>query len=278
MPSRPKAQARGEVISRTGGRASSKCDAAQDGRSGRRDRPTQAPRAQRARPWQSSEPTSSSQRRSKPRKLRNRLRLAVEGRLEERRVGRGEPLDLRPVLAQLLQEHRQQQGPGVVVGAVALGEVGDGVGGVLEHPRRVGHPRQVVEPPVGQLGLLLGERAHRQRLERLVLAAEAGPLERLHVVVGGRAPRSSRGPAGTPACTSRAAAARRASSPQISRARRRRVGERHEHPAAVGQQLLGVPVRRRDDRLAAAERVGQRARGDLRRVQVRASRRRRPPG
>ena len=30
-----------------------------------------------------------------------------------------------------------------------------------------------------------------------------------------------------------------------------------------------MPVRRRDDRLAAAERVGQRARGDLRRVQVR---------
>ena len=74
MPSRPKAQARGEVISGTGGRASSKCEAAQDGRSGRRDRPTQAPSAQRARPWQSSDPTSSSQRRSKPRKLRNRLR------------------------------------------------------------------------------------------------------------------------------------------------------------------------------------------------------------
>ncbi len=48
-----------------------------------------------------------------------------------------------------------------------------------------------------------------------------------------------------------------------------RVAEGDQHAAAVGQQLLGVPVRRRDHRLAAAERIRQRTRGDLRRVQVR---------
>ena len=47
------------------------------------------------------------------------------------------------------------------------------------------------------------------------------------------------------------------------------IAKRHQHAAAVGQQFLGVPVGRRDDRLAAAERVGQRAGGDLRRFKVR---------
>jgi hypothetical protein len=53
-------------------------------------------------------------------------------------------------LAEFLQEHGQEQGPGVVVGAVPFGEIRNGVGGVLEHPRGVGHPLQVVEPPVGR--------------------------------------------------------------------------------------------------------------------------------
>ena len=157
----------------------------------------------------------------------------------------------RPVLAQLLQQHRQQQGAGVVVGAVPLREIGDGVGGVLEHPRRVGHPRQVVEPPVGQLGLLLGEGADRQRLERLVLAAEAGLLERLHVVPCGLLPdHLAAEPVGLLAHRSppRLVAQQPADLPR----QRLRVGERHEHPAAVGQQLLGVPVGRRDDRLAGS--------------------------
>ena len=65
---------------------------------------------------------------------------AVERRLEERGVGRGEAMDLRPSLAQLFQEHRQQQGAGVVVGAVPLRKIGDGVGGVLKYPRRVSQP------------------------------------------------------------------------------------------------------------------------------------------
>ena len=79
--------------------------------------------------------------------------LAVEGRLEERRGGCGEALDLQAVQAQLSQEHGQQQGAGVVVGAVPLGEVGDGVAGVLEEPGGVGQALQVVQAPVRQVVL-----------------------------------------------------------------------------------------------------------------------------
>ena len=257
MPSRPKAQARGEVVSRTAGRASSKCEAAQAGRSGRRDRPTQVPSAQRARPWRVLRADLLQPAAVEAQEVAEPLPLAVEGRLEERGVGRGEPLDLRPALAQLLQEHGQQQGAGVVVGAVPLREVGDGVGGVLEHPRRVGQPRQVVEPPVGQLGLLLGEGAHRQRLERLVLAAEAGPLERLHVVACGLLPDHLAAQAvrllahrGPPRLV--AAAARRSPAPAPSGRRTARAprGRRPAAPRRASRASRRSPCRSRTSRPA----------------------------
>ena len=47
------------------------------------------------------------------------------------------------------------------------------------------------------------------------------------------------------------------------------VAERHQHTAVFRQQFRGVPVRRGHHRLAGAERVCQRARRDLRFVQVR---------
>ena len=57
---------------------------------------------------------------------------------------------------------------------------------------------------------------------------------------------------------------------QLADLARQRLGvaEGHQRAPAVGQQLLGIPVRRRDHRLAAAEGISQRPRGDLRRVQV----------
>ena len=42
-----------------------------------------------------------------------------------------------------------------------------------------------------------------------------------------------------------------------------RVAERDQHAPVLGQQLLRVPVRRRDHGLARPDRVGQRAGGDL---------------
>jgi hypothetical protein len=39
--------------------------------------------------------------------------------------------------------------------------------------------------------------------------------------------------------------------------------ERHEHATILDQQLLGVPIGRRDDRFATAERIAERAGGGL---------------
>ena len=192
---------------------------------------------------------------------------AVEGVIQERGVGRRQPVDLRRALAELLQEHGQQQRAGVVVGAVALGEIGDRRGGVLEHAGRVGHAHQVVEPPAGQIHRLLGQGADRQRLVGHVEPAPPRSLERFHVQVGDVAPDHLAAqhvrllPHRVPP---------RLVAQQLAdlASQGRRVAEGHQHPPAVGQQLLGVPVRRRDHRLAAAKRVRQRPRGDLRRVQI----------
>jgi len=97
--------------------------------------------------------------------------------LEECGIDSSEPMDLRLPLPEFLQKYRKEQGPCVVVGAVTFGEIRNGVGRVLEHSRGVGHALQVVEPPIGEFGLLLGQGPDRQRLDRLVLPAEACPLE-----------------------------------------------------------------------------------------------------
>ncbi len=49
---------------------------------------------------------------------------------------------------------------------------------------------------------------------------------------------------------------------------RRRIAGRHDNPVAVGQNLLGVNERRRDDRLSDGDRIAQRARRYLRHVEV----------
>ena len=50
---------------------------------------------------------------------------------------------------------------------------------------------------------------------------------------------------------------------------RARIPERDEHAAAIGEQLLCMPIRRRNHGFAATERIGERARGDLRFVEIR---------
>ena len=49
---------------------------------------------------------------------------------------------------------------------------------------------------------------------------------------------------------------------------RRRITERHQRAAPVGQHLFRIPVRRRDHGLARPQGVGQSAGGDLRRVEI----------
>ena len=75
----------------------------------------------------------------------------VEGVVEERRVGGGAGAKGRGIVAQLLQHHRQNQGAGVVVRAIALGEIRHREAGVLKDAGRIAHAIQVVELQVRQL-------------------------------------------------------------------------------------------------------------------------------
>ncbi len=50
---------------------------------------------------------------------------------------------------------------------------------------------------------------------------------------------------------------------------RRRIAKRHQRAAFVGQHLFGIPIGGRNNRLAGAHGIGQRARDDLRRVEIR---------
>jgi len=209
MPRSVKAQARGDVVSRTAGRARSKCAAAHTGRSGRRDRPTQVPSAHSARPCESADPTLLQPAAVEPQEVAEPFRLGVERGLEKCGVPCREPLDLRPALPEFLQQHREQQRAGVVVGAVSLVVIGNGVCRVLEHPGRVGHPRQG-----GRAASRAGRLAVRPACApRAAYTADPGApaasAERIPCSAAPTAPRSSRGRAGTLAHTSRRAAVRR---------------------------------------------------------------------
>ena len=60
----------------------------------------------------------------------------VECEIQECRVGRRQADQLGRALTELLELDGQEQSPGVVIGAVAFGEVGDRGVGVLEHSGR----------------------------------------------------------------------------------------------------------------------------------------------
>ena len=92
----------------------------------------------------------------------------VECEVQECRVGRRQAVQLGRALAELLELDGQEQSPGVVVGAIAFGEVRDRGVGVLEHSGRVGHSNQVIEPPARQIHGLFGQGSNRQRFVRRV--------------------------------------------------------------------------------------------------------------
>jgi len=84
--------------------------------------------------------------------------------VQERRVGRGQGSDPQRFLFHLVQVHRQNETPRVVVRAIALGKIRHGKQGVLEEAGRVGHPRQVVQLQLGQRARLLVEGLGRKQL------------------------------------------------------------------------------------------------------------------
>ena len=139
---------------------------------------------------------------------------------------------------------------------------------MLKDAGRVGHVQQVIEPQLGQIERSLVERRHDVPPARLIDQVAPRLLERFHVEVCDVAPDHFAAQHVGP-LPHRVAARLVGQQPTDLASKRRGVGERHQHAAAVGEQLFGVPIRRRDHRFAAAERIGQRAGGDLCLVQIR---------
>ena len=181
---------------------------------------------------------------------------------QKRRIGGDGPGRLSRLETQILEQHHQHKRAGVVVGAVALGPRRDVIGGVLEQTGRVGESPEVVErdhrqPAPGKRG-----QSACRSAARLDPGREPRPAKRLGIAVGDAAPHhvaaeqpgplSHRVPPGVVVQEARDLAGNR-----------RGIPKGHEHAAAVCQQFPSVPVGCRDHRLAAAERVGQCARGDL---------------
>ena len=138
---------------------------------------------------------------------------------------------------------------------------------MLQQAAGIGHAEQMFEPPLREFPGAFVERLNRQRLHRAIEADAPRLLERVHVKMGDVAPdHLATQRVGLPAHGVSARLVAQEAADLLGDGAG--IAERHEGAAAVGQQFLGVPVGRRDDRLAAAEGVGERAGGDLRRFQV----------
>ena len=60
---------------------------------------------------------------------------SVKGTLKESRIDAAEPCPFREAFLEFLQQHHENEGARVVVGAVAMFVVGKRINGVLEHSR-----------------------------------------------------------------------------------------------------------------------------------------------
>jgi len=188
----------------------------------------------------------------------------VEGVSDERQIARGEFKRLR--VSQFLQIDADDERAGVIVDAVPLAVVGYGEEGVLQQAGVVGHAPQVVEAQGGQL-----DRPPVERLDRKgrggVAAFGAGAAESFQIALRDLGPdhvaSKQIGPLAHGVALGFVVQ-------QVDHlfGQRRRVAERNQHAALVGQHLFGVPVGGGDDRFARADGVGQRAGGDLAGVQV----------
>ena len=192
----------------------------------------------------------------------------IESMMEESRGGGGEcPHGLR-VLAQFTEQHGEDEGAGVIVGAVAFGKIRNTEDSVLEDAGGIGHAREVTQLDGRQFPRLLVERLGSKRLSRRRRHFQPGTLERTHVHLRHVAPDHLAADAVGVLANGVAAGIVPEQAGHFTRDGGC-VAEWHQHTAVFRQQFGGVPVGRGDHGFAGAKGVGQRARGDLRFVQVR---------
>ena len=138
---------------------------------------------------------------------------------------------------------------------------------MLQDPGVVGHGLDVAEVDCRQFGGTGGERGGVERGAQALLVLAAGALEALEIRLRDGGPQHGAAVRGG-ALAESGAFVRVVEQAHDLGGDGRRILPRHQHAAAVREELARVRIRRGDDRLARAERVGQRARGDLFRIQV----------
>ena len=138
---------------------------------------------------------------------------------------------------------------------------------MLKNADRIGQPLHMIECELRELEGLLSQGLDRE--PRAVMVPVVGPClaERFEIMMRRLAPDHPAARKVSP--FAHRIEARLVLQQSAHRGRdRRAVPERHEHTSIPGQQLLGMPVGRRDDRFATAERKTERAGGGLRLAEV----------
>ena len=192
--------------------------------------------------------------------------VGIPGMLHERRkAGRQ---DFRQGLfARIVEGAGQQQRTSIVVDAIAVRTIGNRLHRMLKQAGIVAHRQEMADLHVRRRRAARLRQDHvgaRNDLEPVTLARI---LEDRHVTLGGALP-CHRSADRIGALAYRLPASVVGEQFRDFVADRGRVAERNQNAASIGQQFAGVPVRRRDDRLAEPEAVGQRSRRHLRLVEI----------
>src|SRR5216683_6543653 len=172
------------------------------------------------------------------------------------------------LFSQFTEQYRKDECAGVVIRTVAFRKIRDAKNGMLEDSSRIGHPREMTQLQLRQFPWLLVERLRGKRFSRSRRSPDPRQLERAHIEPCHVAPDhltaqlvsilANGMPAGVVAQQANHLAGYG-----------RGVAKRHQHSVVFRQQFCSVPVRCRNYHFARTKRIGWRARGDLRFVEVR---------
>ena len=167
----------------------------------------------------------------------------IERVVQEGRIGRGQCPHALRLFLQLVEQHRENEGAGVVVRAVTFGKIGHGEYGMLENARRICHPRKMVQLQLRQLALLLVERFRRKGFSRQYRLFDPGQIEGPHVKPRHVAP-DHLAPQLVSVLAHGVAARIVAQQADHLACNGLGVAKRHQHATIFRQQFSSVPVRR----------------------------------